>query len=110
MNFLLDANGPRDKYYDSFTNSRNRNARPQISPRTVVKQPQSVVKVSVERPVIRTISDIIKMANENPISDTVQYENVNMCAIHAILPFLCKINGMVGQNQTIKKQYLRVLL
>jgi SpoVK/Ycf46/Vps4 family AAA+-type ATPase len=104
---MLDANGPRDKYYDSFTNSRNRNARPQIYPKTVVKQqqpqqPQSVVKVSVERPVIRTISDIIKMANEYPMSATIQYENVNMSAIHAILPFLNKINAMIGL-ESIKK-------
>lgn len=110
MNFLLDANGPRDKYYDSFTNSRIRNARVQISPRTVVKQIKQVaVKVFVERPDIRTISDIIKMANENPISDAIQYENVNMCAIHAILPFLCKINDMVGL-ETIKKDLTRQII
>ena len=47
-------------------------------------------------PKITTISDLIQLANDNPLSDNVHYENVNMKSLHAIVPFLNQLNDMIG--------------
>jgi SpoVK/Ycf46/Vps4 family AAA+-type ATPase len=101
MQFLLDANGEKDKYYFSFEKSIQRRAPLKIAPRTVsAKQPletiPKVTKPKVTKSKINTISDLIQLANDNPLSDNVQYENVNMKSLHAILPFLNQLNDMVG--------------
>ena len=123
MQCLLNANGEKDKYYFSFEGSKNRNSRIKINPRTVaiakpldkpldkplekplykpLEKPleksldKSLEIKLVERPSINTISDIIKLANDNPLSEYIQYDNVDMKSLHAILPYLNQINDMVG--------------
>ena len=107
MQFLLDANGNKDKYYFSFEASAQRRTPLKLSPRTISAIPHEIpsqleVKI-VAKPKIETISDLIKFAKDNPIRSGIQYKNVNMKALHNILPFLNEINGMIGLT-SIKKE------
>lgn len=100
MELLLDANGAKDKYYFSFENSRERRAPLKIAPRIVTVEPVDKPPVleirRVAKPTIATISDLIQLANDNPIAANIKYENVNMKSLHAILPFLNQLNDMIG--------------
>jgi SpoVK/Ycf46/Vps4 family AAA+-type ATPase len=94
MHCLLDANGNKDKYYFSFENSKKCRIPIKQQPRTPI--PSEIEIKTVIKPVIHTISDIIQLAIDNPLTNNVHYENVNMKSLHAILPFLNQINDMIG--------------
>lgn len=109
---------PNDKYYRSFENSRIRGVHIKIEPRTIRKQEQDQEKEKdqpaievkkISKPTINTISDLIALANENPYSKEVRYENVNMKALHDILPFMIQINDMIGID-SIKRDITRQII
>jgi hypothetical protein len=57
---------------------------------------------------LNSIADLIKIVNQNPIQENVDY-NINLKMIHAIHKELCELDAMVGM-QTLKKNVLEQLL
>ena len=50
---------------------------------------------------LNTISDLIKIAEQNPVNEDVEY-NINLKTIHVIKPELCELDAMVGMNNLKK--------
>ena len=113
MNYsdLLDNNGNPDKYYVSFT-----------QPKRIIQKPiQLKAKPTpdylkkdgyVECDEITCIQDLILLAEKYPLCDDIVYKNVNMEALHRIVPYLKKINVMVGLKtlkQTLSDQIVYYL-
>jgi SpoVK/Ycf46/Vps4 family AAA+-type ATPase len=46
---------------------------------------------------IQNLSDLIKMIDDNPLSDNVKY-NINMEPLHTIKPHLIELNNMIGMH------------
>ena len=57
---------------------------------------------------LNSISDLIKIAEQNPIQEDVEY-NINLKTIHSIKPELCELDAMIGMH-TLKKSVLEQLL
>ena len=57
---------------------------------------------------LNTISDLIKIAEENPVQENVEY-NINLKTIHSIKSELCELDAMIGMH-TLKKSILEQLL
>ncbi len=57
---------------------------------------------------LNTISDLIKVAEQNPFQEHVEY-NINLKTIHAIHSELCELDAMVGMHG-LKKSVLEQLL
>ena len=57
---------------------------------------------------LNSIADLIKIADQNPIQENVDY-NINLKMIHAIYKELCELDAMIGM-QTLKKNVLDQLL
>lgn len=57
---------------------------------------------------LNTISDLIKVAKQNPVQDHVEY-NINLKTIHAIQSELCELDAMIGMH-SLKKSVLEQLL
>ena len=57
---------------------------------------------------LNTISDLIKLAEQNPLQEGVDY-NINLKIIHKIKPELCELDAMIGIH-TLKKSILEQLL
>lgn len=89
---LLDKNGNEDKYYVSF----KKGAKPKI-----INIPKEKTPVITECQCecdweIKTIADLMRLANKYPIQYNVVYTNVNMVGLHKIMPYLQKINDMIA--------------
>jgi hypothetical protein len=90
---LLDKNGNEDKYYVSFTKLK--------TPVPVVPRKPVIEKVKIECTVkcnkdITNISDLIELANQYPAKEDIAYTNVNIHALHRIVPFLKQIDQMIA--------------
>jgi len=57
---------------------------------------------------LNTISDLIKVAEQNPFQEHVEY-NINLKTIHAIQSELCELDAMIGMH-SLKKSVLDQLL
>jgi len=57
---------------------------------------------------LNTISDLIQIAEENPVQEGVEY-NINLKTIHSIKSELCELDAMIGMH-TLKKSVLEQLL
>ena len=57
---------------------------------------------------LNTISDLIQIAEQNPIQEGVEY-NINLKTIHSIKTELCELDAMIGMH-TLKKSVLEQLL
>jgi len=57
---------------------------------------------------LNSISDLIKIAEQNPIQEDVEY-NINLKTIHSIKSELCDLDAMIGMH-TLKKSVLEQLL
>jgi len=57
---------------------------------------------------LNSISDLIKIAEQNPIQEDVEY-NINVKTIHCIKSELCELDAMIGM-QSLKKSVLEQLL
>ena len=57
---------------------------------------------------LNSIADLIKIADQNPIQENVDY-NINLKMIHTIYKELCELDAMIGM-QTLKKNVLDQLL
>ena len=74
----------------------------------------NVEKMDVEKQFVtidfslNTISDLIKIAEQNPVNEDVEY-NINLKTIHAIKPELCELDAMVGMYG-LKRSVLEQLL
>jgi SpoVK/Ycf46/Vps4 family AAA+-type ATPase len=117
---LLDKNGNRDKYYDSFMSKRriiqNKNPNPnEYHPCfTNVPQPLKIIipdenkeKVSINA-CINCIEDLIQLTKTYPLDDSKEY-NINMKSLHNIVEPLTELNNMVGMKsvkETIVDQIL----
>lgn len=92
---LLDKNGNEDKYYVSFKKLKE-----PLSP--VICKPNEPINVEkIECTVkcnkdITNISDLIELANQYPAKENITYTNVNIHALHRIVPFLKEIDRMIA--------------
>jgi SpoVK/Ycf46/Vps4 family AAA+-type ATPase len=57
---------------------------------------------------LNSISDLIKIAEQNPVQEDVEY-NINLKTIHSIKSELCDLDAMIGMH-TLKKSVLEQLL
>lgn len=57
---------------------------------------------------LNSISDLIQIAEENPLQEDVEY-NINLKTIHSIKSELCELDAMIGMH-TLKKSVLEQLL
>jgi hypothetical protein len=57
---------------------------------------------------LNTISDLIQIAEQNPLQEHVEY-NINLKTIHSIKTELCELDAMIGMH-TLKKSVLEQLL
>ena len=57
---------------------------------------------------LNSISDLIKIAEQNPVEEDVEY-NINLKTIHSIKSELCDLDAMIGMH-TLKKSVLEQLL
>jgi SpoVK/Ycf46/Vps4 family AAA+-type ATPase len=70
-----------------------------------LKIPKEKIDINVE---INNISDLIKICNDYPLADNVEY-NIDMESLHKIKPSLEKLNGLIGMHsikETIVDQIL----
>lgn len=70
-----------------------------------LKVPKEKIDINVE---INNISDLIKICNDYPLADNVEY-NIDMESLHKIKPSLEKLNGLIGMHsikETIVDQIL----
>ena len=71
-------------------------------------------KMDVEKKIVfidfslNTISDLIKIAEQNPIKEDTEY-NINLKTIHSIKSELCELDAMIGMHG-LKKNVLEQLL
>jgi len=82
------------------------------------QQEHEVVKMEIDEPVekkyvtidfsLNTISDLIKIAEQNPFQEGVEY-NINLKTIHTIQSELCELDAMIGIH-SLKKSVLEQLL
>jgi SpoVK/Ycf46/Vps4 family AAA+-type ATPase len=71
----------------------------------ILKVPKEKIDINVE---INNISDLIKICNDYPLADNVEY-NIDMESLHKIKPSLEKLNGLIGMHsikETIVDQIL----
>ena len=71
----------------------------------ILKVPKEKIDINVE---INNISDLIKICNDYPMADNVEY-NIDMESLHKIKPSLEKLNGLIGMHsikETIVDQIL----
>ena len=93
---LLDKNGNQDKYYVSFTKKIKE---PSLDKLVVVPAELTVEKIQCKvkyNKEITHISDLIELANQYPAKEDVTYTNVNIHALHRIVPFLKQIDQMIA--------------
>jgi SpoVK/Ycf46/Vps4 family AAA+-type ATPase len=92
---LLDKDGNQDKYYVSFNQHKRILQQPiKLNP---TPTPEYLKKDGyVECDEITCIQDLISLANKYPICDDIVYKNVNMEALHRIVPYLKKLDEMIG--------------
>jgi SpoVK/Ycf46/Vps4 family AAA+-type ATPase len=109
---LLDKNGNQDKYYVSFKNLKEPSP-PTVSklivPSFTVEKIECTVKYNKD---ITHISDLIELANQYSAKEGITYTNVNIHALHRIVPFLKQIDQMVALTtfkQTLVDQIIYYL-
>jgi SpoVK/Ycf46/Vps4 family AAA+-type ATPase len=92
---LLDKNGNQDKYYVSFTKKLKEPNAPikTIVPEYTVEKIKCTVTCDKD---ITRISDLIELANQYPAKEDITYTNVNIHALHRIVPFLKQIDQMIA--------------
>jgi SpoVK/Ycf46/Vps4 family AAA+-type ATPase len=91
---LLDKNGNQDKYYVSFTKSKLKVKEP-ASPTICIEKMKTECIVKCNKD-ITNISDLIELANQYPAKEDITYTNVNIHALHRIVPFLKQIDQMIA--------------
>jgi len=96
---LLDKNGNEDKYYVSFKKIREPEPPTISKPVIHVEKIECTVKCNKD---ITNISDLIDLANQYPAKEDITYTNVNIHALHRIVPFLKQIDQMIALT-TFKK-------
>lgn len=106
MDYLLDSDGKKDKYYTSF--EKNQSVRP-IRIEQLVKEEKTkeevkkcIVECIVECDEINCIGDLIQLALKYPFDKTIEYTNLRIESLHKIVPHLKQLNEMIGLN-SLKK-------
>lgn len=105
MEHLLDRNGNKDKYYFCFdkhnqTHVKIQEQQKQEEPTHIIKE-EKITKLVVSDE-ITCINGLIQLIAQYPIQENTTYVNVNMEALHSILPFLKQLDEMVGL-ESLKK-------
>jgi SpoVK/Ycf46/Vps4 family AAA+-type ATPase len=105
MTHLLDSYGKKDKYYTSF--EKNQSVRPirieqlKSNAYDIPTEPQ-LTKCVVECDEINCIQDLLKLALQYPMDDSIVYTNIRIDSLHKIVPSLKKLDDMVGLH-SLKK-------
>ena len=89
---LLDKNGNEDKYYVSFKKLKEPALTKIVVP-SYIEKIACTVKCNKD---IASISDLIELANQYPAKEDITYTNVNIHALHRIVPFLKQIDQMIA--------------
>jgi SpoVK/Ycf46/Vps4 family AAA+-type ATPase len=76
---------------------------PSLLPATIIKTKQKTIDAS-----INTLSDVIKIINENEYQDDTEY-NIDLKSLHNIKDDLDELNGMIGMD-SIKQSILNQLI
>jgi len=71
----------------------------------ILPQTKKKVVIDVE---IKDIDDLIKIIEENPVDESIDY-NINIESLHKIKPYLNRLKNMIGMN-SIKKNILDQIL
>ena len=82
-------------------------SRPDISRPDISRPINPVTFVTIDFS-LNTISDLIQIAEENPLQEDVEY-NINLKTIHSIKSELCELDAMIGMH-TLKKSVLEQLI
>lgn len=105
MEQLLDKSGNQDKYYKSFQKN-NACQKIRISQKRVsdIKPVECVKLVQrlVECDEITCIQDLIRLSEKYPMDDSIEYTNLQIKSLHKIVPYLTKLDEMVGLD-SLKK-------
>jgi len=104
MESSIDNRGNQDKYYKSFQKNISHTTIRISQQKTVVdiKPVVECVKRIVVCDEITCIQDLIRLSEKYPIDDSIEYTNVRIKSLHKIVPYLTKLDEMIGLD-SLKK-------